>query len=62
MNRALSGAIQALPPAAWLERHDAVSAEDFAKEPLRNRLAVLLSRSGHVQFHTGQIRLVAKQP
>jgi hypothetical protein len=62
VNSALNAAIQALPPAAWLERHDTVSAEDFAKEPLRNRLAVLLSRSAHVQFHTGQIRLVAKQP
>ena len=60
VNTALTGAIEALPAAAWLERHDAVSAEDFAKEPLRNRLAVLLSRSAHVQFHTGQIRLVAK--
>ena len=61
VNTALTSAIEALPAAAWLERHDAVSAEDFAKEPLRNRLAVLLSRSAHVQFHTGQIRLVAKQ-
>jgi len=62
VNTALTTAIRALPPPEWLERHDAVSPEDFAKEPLRNRLAVLLSRSAHVQFHTGQIRLVAKQP
>lgn len=60
VNSALTAAIEALPAAAWLERHDAVTAEDFAKEPLRNRLAVLLSRSAHVQFHTGQIRLVVK--
>lgn len=62
VNTTLTTAIEALPATAWLERHDAVSAEDFAREPLRNRLAVLLSRSAHVQFHTGQIRLVAKQP
>lgn len=60
VNTALTTAIEGLPAAAWLERHDAVSAEDFAREPLRNRLAVLLSRSAHVQFHTGQIRLIAK--
>jgi hypothetical protein len=60
VNSALTTAIEALPAAAWLERHDAVASEDFAREPLRNRLAVLLSRSAHVQFHTGQIRLVAK--
>jgi hypothetical protein len=61
VNAALTTAIEALPATAWLERHDAVSSEDFAREPLRNRLAVLLSRSAHVQFHTGQIRLVVKQ-
>ncbi|HEY2433594.1 MAG TPA: DinB family protein [Vicinamibacterales bacterium] len=60
VNTALTTAMEALPGAGWLERHDAVSPEDFDKDPLRNRLAVLLSRSAHVQFHTGQIRLVAK--
>jgi hypothetical protein len=57
----LTRAMEALPAGAWLEKHEAVSAEDFAKEPLRNRLAVLLSRTAHVQFHTGQIRLVVKK-
>ncbi len=61
VNDTLTRAIEALPPEGWLERHDAVSAEDFAKEPLRNRLSVLLSRSAHVQFHAGQIKLVAKK-
>jgi hypothetical protein len=58
VNAALTQAMEALPAQAWLDKHDAVSAEDFAKEPLRNRLAVLLSRTAHVQFHTGQVRLV----
>jgi hypothetical protein len=31
-----------------------VSEEDFAKDPTRNRLAVVLSRTVHVSFHTGQ--------
>ena len=56
--RRATAAIEA-PAAAWLERHDAVTPRT-AKEPLRNRLALLLSRSAHVQFHTGQIRLVVK--
>ena len=60
VNTALTEAMEALPAAAWLEKHDAVSAEDFAKEPLRNRMAVLLSRTAHVQFHTGQIRLAVQ--
>ena len=61
VNAALTRAMEALPAADWLKKHESVSAEDFAKEPLRNRLSVLLSRSAHVQFHTGQIRLVIKK-
>ena len=61
VNTTLTAAMEALPAEEWLHKHDAVSAEDFAKEPLRNRLSVLLSRTAHVQFHTGQIRLVVEQ-
>ena len=43
VNAKLTAAFEALTPAQWLERHNAVSEEDFAKEPLRNRLAVLMS-------------------
>lgn len=59
VNAALTAAIEARPAGDWLLRHEAISAEDFANEPLRNRLAVLLSRTQHVQFHAGQVRLVA---
>ena len=44
-------------PADWLSKHTAVSDEDFAKEPHRNRLSVLLSRNSHLQFHHGQVVL-----
>jgi DinB superfamily len=57
VNDKLTAAIEALPAADWLKRHSAVSEEDFAREPLRNRLAVLQSRAGHAMFHAGQIRL-----
>ena len=57
----LTAAIVALPSQEWLQRHEAVSAEDFAKEPLRNRLAVLLSRTNHAAFHAGQIILALKR-
>jgi DinB superfamily len=40
--------------ADWLQRHTAVSVEDFAKEPQRNRFAVLLSRTNHLSYHLGQ--------
>lgn len=38
----------------WTKRHTLVPEEDFAKEPDRNRLAILLSRTNHVSFHLGQ--------
>jgi uncharacterized damage-inducible protein DinB len=41
----------------WLQRHNAVSEEDYAKDPTRNRLSVLLSRTNHLSYHLGQITL-----
>ena len=40
--------------ADWLQKHASVSAEDFAKEPHRNRFAILLSRTNHLSYHLGQ--------
>lgn len=44
----------------WVARHTAVSEEDFAKEPGRNRFNVLLGRTNHMAFHMGQIILAPK--
>ena len=60
VNTKLTADIEKLRPEEWLQRHNAVSEEDFAKEPLRNRLAVLLSRTNHASFHMGQVVLVKK--
>ena len=60
-NEKLTGAMEKLSAEEWLERHDSVSAEGFAKEPGRNRLAVLLSRTGHAAMHLGQMRLVGQK-
>src|SRR5277367_1646593 len=43
-----------LSPSDWLQKHAAVSEEDFAKDPLRNRFAILLSRTNHLSYHLGQ--------
>ncbi len=58
VNRALATGFETLTPQQWLERHSAVSEEDFAKDPLRNRLSVLISRNNHDSFHAGQIILI----
>ena len=39
----------------WLSKHTAVSDEDFAKEPMRNKLNVLISRTTHLSNHLGQM-------
>ena len=42
----------------WFERHTAVSAEDFAKEPHRNKLNIIVTRTSHLQYHIGQLVLL----
>ena len=44
----------------WLQRHTAVSEEDFAKDASRNRFAILLSRTNHLSYHLGQAVLGLK--
>jgi hypothetical protein len=44
----------------WFEKHSSVSAEDFVKEPHRNRLNVLVGRTNHMQYHIGQVALIRK--
>lgn len=44
----------------WFKKHAFVSTEDFAKEPHRNKLNVLLTRSSHLQYHLGQLTFVLK--
>ena len=44
----------------WLQKHHAITEEDFAKEPHRNRLNVVLSRSNHLSYHLGQLTLLKK--
>lgn len=44
----------------WLSRHTAVSAEDFANEPHRNKLNVLISRTTHLAGHLYQMLYLAR--
>lgn len=51
-----------LEEAVWFEKHTAVSAEDFLKEPHRNKLNVILTRTTHLAYHTGQLVLLSEKP
>ncbi len=39
----------------WFTRHMLVSPEDFAKEPHRNKLNILVNRANHHSYHLGQL-------
>jgi uncharacterized damage-inducible protein DinB len=58
VNEVLIERFQQLEPDQWLTRHEAVSPEDFAKEPHRNKLNVLISRANHMSYHWGQLILL----
>ncbi len=45
----------------WFARHTSVSDEDFAKEPHRNKLNVLLNRTIHQSNHLGQLNFLLKK-
>jgi len=44
----------------WVQRHSAVSEEDFTKDASRNRFSILLSRTNHLSYHLGQAVLGLK--
>jgi hypothetical protein len=41
----------------WLQKHTAVSDEEFVKDPARNRLAIVMNRTSHASYHSGQAAL-----
>src|SRR6516225_6847727 len=47
-----------LSAADWLQKHGAVSEEDFLREPHRNRFTILLSRTAHIAYHLGQAKVI----
>lgn len=55
VNQVLANHFTAMTTDAWFQRHTRVSEEDFAREPHRNKLNVLLSRTSHVAYHLGQL-------
>jgi hypothetical protein len=57
VNEALWKEFGKLTASEWVQKHTAVSEEDFKKEPHRNRFTVLLGRTAHMAYHVGQAKL-----
>jgi hypothetical protein len=47
-----------MPAESWFTRHASMTDEDFEKDPVRNKLSVLINRTNHLAYHFGQIRLL----
>lgn len=58
INMDLAGNISSLSHEAWFQKHTAVSVEDFAKEPHRNKLNIIVNRTNHLANHLGQLLLL----
>jgi len=58
VNEVLAEKFATLKPDEWFQKHNSVSAEDFIKEPHRNRLNVIITRTTHLSYHLGQFILL----
>jgi hypothetical protein len=60
VNGELQKGFERMSSSEWLQRHSAVSEEDFSKDASRNRFSILLSRTNHLSYHLGQAVLGLK--
>lgn len=60
-NERLKKHFEGLTPEDWFGRHTSVSEEDFAKEPHRNKLNVVIGRTNHLANHYGQMLLLKQK-
>jgi hypothetical protein len=58
MNGVLSRNFERLQPEDWFKKHTAVTDEEFAKEPHRNKLNIIITRTSHLSYHLGQFILL----
>ncbi len=61
IDKKVSEYIHAMQFEEWFTRHNAVSAEDFAKEPFRNKMNILINRTNHMSYHLGQMIYLTEQ-
>lgn len=58
MNETLNANFDKMQLNDWFQNHTAVTKEDFAKEPHRNKLNIMLTRASHLAYHHGQFILI----
>ena len=58
LNEVLTQNFDSLQPDEWFQKHNSVSAGDFIKEPHRNKLNIIITRTNHLSYHLGQLILI----
>ena len=58
INAKLSKLFSDMTPEEWFKKHNAVSEADFATQPHRNKLNVIINRTNHLDYHAGQVVLL----
>ena len=61
VNAKLTDHIIRVPADEWFTRHNNVSEADFANEPHRNKLNIIINRTNHTSYHLGQLAYLAKK-
>ena len=61
VNDKLTDHILRMPEDEWFTRHTKISQDDFAKEPHRNKLNIIINRTNHTSYHLGQLMYLAKK-
>lgn len=60
VNVALNDYFNVMQTEDWWGRHQAVSEEDYQKEPHRNKIGMLINRTAHLSYHLGQLIYLKK--
>ena len=55
VNTTLSEKFSTLSADDWLKKHTSVNEDDFKKDPSRNKLNIIISRTNHLSYHFGQL-------
>jgi hypothetical protein len=61
VNADLWNGFTTISPEDWLSRHMAVTPEAYANEPHRNKINIVLNRTGHLAYHHGQLVFLKKK-
>jgi hypothetical protein len=57
INGKLTEALEVFTPEDWLRKRSDVTDEDYAKDPSRSRLQLILNCVNHISLHSGQLVL-----